>query len=478
VLVKTPTVRGKLVDELSCFTPWKAKPVRRIYIPKSNGKKRPLGIPTIMDRCHQAIVKNALEPYWEARFEGTSYGFRPGRSTHDAIVRIQTIANAHCTKKWAVDADIRGAFDNITHEFLLDAIGLFPGRELIKQWLKAGHVEHGRIHKAETGTPQGSVISPLLANIALHGMEEALGIRYKYERGNRNKRAIVRYADDFVAFCESREDAEVVIQILERWLKDRGLELSPEKTRICHLSQGFDFLGFNVRQYRAPNARTGWKLLIKPSKESVQKVKDKLRETWHFLRGQDAHTLVMKLNPIIRGWANYYRIAVAKGTFRNLDNWMFRREVRYVNRMHPTKHKHWKKVKYWGKLNPASNNQWVFGDKRKGSYLLDFSQFPIQRHVLVKGKASHDDPELREYWQQRYKAMTRNLMSGKRRIARKQAAVCPVCGNPLINGEELQTHHKKPVKEGGKNSYDNLQLLHLYCHQQIHSMGKRKATIA
>jgi RNA-directed DNA polymerase len=194
MLVKTPTARGRLVEELTRSSPWKAEPVRRIYIPKANGKKqRPLGIPTIRNRCLQAVVKNALEPYWEAKFEGTSYGFRPGRSTHDAIARVYTVARPHCKKKWVVDADIKGAYDNIDHEFLLKTIGSFPGKELIRQWLKAGYMERGKIHKTETGVPQGGVISPLLFNIALHGAESVLGIRYDNWGRNQSKHAIVRY---------------------------------------------------------------------------------------------------------------------------------------------------------------------------------------------------------------------------------------------------------------------------------------------
>jgi RNA-directed DNA polymerase len=468
VLVKTPTARGKLVDKLSCFTPWKAKPVRRIYIPKSNGKKRPLGIPTIMDRCHQAIVKNALEPYWEARFEGTSYGFRPGRSTHDAIERIYVTALPRCKRKWVVDADIRGAFDNIRSEFLLKAIGSFPAKELIKQWLKAGYMEEGTIHETTAGVPQGGVISPLLFNIALHGVESVLGIRYNNWGQNRSKRAIVRYADDIVAFCESKEDAEEVVQILKDWLKERGLELSSEKTRILHLSDGFDFLGFNIRQYRSENTRTGWKLLIKPSKESVQKLRDKLRKTWLSLKGQNVSAIVGRLNPIIRGWANYYRIAVSHRTFSKLDNWMFCREMRYVNHTHPKKSGHWKKTRYWGKLIPDRKDNWVFGNKKKGIYLLKFIWFPIERHALVKGRASPDDPNLREYWQKRNAIKARDLRPSRKRISREQMDICPVCGESLFNDEEIQLHHKKPVKEGGKDSYSNLQLLHLYCHQQVH----------
>jgi len=213
LVVKTPAERGKLVDQLMTYQPWRAKPARRVYIPKSNGKLRPLGIPTVIDRCLQARVKNALEPAWESRFEPTSYGFRPGRGAHDAIQNIFTQANAQSRKRWVVDADIKGAFDHIDHAYLLRTIGNVPGTALIRQWLKAGYMEGGVLHDTPAGTPQGGVISPLLANIALHGLEEALGVHRNKLGFNRTGRAVVRYADDFVVFCQTREDAEKVIDV-------------------------------------------------------------------------------------------------------------------------------------------------------------------------------------------------------------------------------------------------------------------------
>src|SRR5256714_2152340 len=244
LVIKTPAARGRMVDDLAHSTLWNAKPARRVYIPKANNKLRPLGIPVVIDRCLQAMVKNALEPAWEARFEGTSYGFRPGRSCHDAIEKIFVLARPNKTKKWVLDADIKGAFDNISHDYLLRAIGPVPGKELIKQWLKAGYVEQEMFHATERGTPQGGVVSPLLANIALHGMEEAIGVKYNCRGELIGNRAVVRYADDFVCFCETKEDAQQVQSILTDWLKERGLTLSEEKTRIVHLTEGFDFLSF------------------------------------------------------------------------------------------------------------------------------------------------------------------------------------------------------------------------------------------
>jgi RNA-directed DNA polymerase len=432
-------------------------------------------VPTVLDRCLQTRVKNTLEPCWEALFEGSSYGFRPGRSCHDAIAKIYQLAVPNRRKKWIVDADIKGAFDNIDHTFLLRAVGHCPGRALLKQWLKAGYVEKGTWRHTPKGTPQGGCISPLLLNIALHGMEAALGVKTNCRGHISGSRAVVRYADDLLVFCESQEDAQQVVeQMLPNWLAERGLSLSEEKTRIVHLKEGFDFLGFTIRHYPAPQTRKlGYKLLITPSKKAVKDKRKEWGDIWRRLKGSPVQAVLDQLNPVIRGWSNYYRTVVSSTLFGKLDHWMFDRQVRYVNHRHRRKPRAWKKERYWGKLNKTRDDHWVFGDKRTGRYLLKFRWTAIRRHPLVRGRSSPDDPGLRDYWWSRQKVNARYLSESDLNLAIAQDWFCPVCGMDLINGEELHRHHKTPKEAGGANGSSNRTLVHLYCHQQIHS-GRSK----
>ena len=483
IIVKTPTARGKLVDQLKTYGYSQVLPTKRTYIPKGK-KKRPLGIPVMNVRTMQAVVKNALEPEWESQFESTSYGFRPGRSAHDAIARIYTVCRGGTTRI-ILDADVKSAFDKICHDKILSLIDKFPGKKYVKAWLQAGYVEFGKLHETLEGTPQGGVISPLLANIALHGMEEALGIRYRIRKNGWQKGGvdclsniiIVRYADDFVVICLTEADAKWAKMRLGEFLNERGLEFSKEKTGITNLDNGFNFLGFNIRRYKVTRTKSGFKLLIKPSKETQKKVIEKLRQGWKESKGQSVKVVLKNLNPKIRGQANYYRIAVSKEIFAKWDHYMYLKQRKYVNRMHPKKPHKWKHDKYWGFFKKDSLNQWVFGDKKSGAYMLMHSDFPIERHILVKGYASPDNPKERDYWEQR------ELRKGKiipkyRILVRKQKNRCPICNDWLTNGERLETDHIIPQTKGGEDTLDNKQLLHYYCHMQKSIQDKMEVSSA
>ena len=366
----------------------------------------------------------------------------------------------------------------MSHTYILEAIGPFPARELIQQWLKAGYVDQGLFHDTLSGTGQGAVISPLLANVALHGLEAALGIRRRKQGGITGSRALIRYADDFCVFCETKEDAQRVIETLTTWLATRGLTLSTEKTRIVHLEEGFDFLGFTIRQYPSTRSKAGYQVRITPSTASTKALRTKLDELWKQHIGSPVSAVLRALNPVIRGWANYFRISIASKVFSALDNWMFLKAVRWVNRTHPHKPNAWRRDRYWGRLNPHRSDQWVFGNKAIGAYLLKFKWFTIKRHVIVRGTASPDDPALRAYWAERSRTKARGLTPSKRHIAARQQNLCPVCGQSLFNGEELQTHHIVARAQGGTDAYTNLTLVHYFCHQQLHAVMAKSTMVA
>src|SRR5712691_6365428 len=412
-------------------------PVRRVYIAKASDKTkmRPLGIPVIADRCHQARVRNALEPGWEARFEPRSYGFRPGRGCHDAIESLFNTLRGKGKRAWVLDADLAGAFDKISHEHLLEALVGFPARGMIAGWLKAGVFEAGKgFVPTGEGTPQGGIISPLLLNIALHGLEDAAGVRYHTGTYAGRVRdgcpALTRYADDLVVCCHSRQQAEQAKARLAEWLEPRGLAFNEAKTRIVPVSEGFDFLGFNLRRY--PNG----KLLTKPSATAIKRFRNRLAQEFRALRGANVAAVLAKIVPIVRGWVAYYRTVVSSRVFAALTDYLWKLAYKWACRSHRNKPKRWIVGRYFGQFNKFRNDRWVFGDRDTGAYLPKPAWTEIVRHTLVKGGASPDDPNLAGYWVQRRQKVKPPLDSYTVRLLSRQDGRCSLCGENLLTPDQ------------------------------------------
>jgi len=475
---------------------WMPRPVRRAFIPKAGNtrKLRPLGIPVLADRALQSVVVNALEPEWEARFESRSYGFRPGRGCHDAIEAIYATGKGKRSKRvWILDADLAAAFDRINHEHLLDQLAGFPAREQIRRWLKAGVVDQGRFAPTEEGTPQGGPISPLLLNVALHGMEAAAGVRYlagtHVGHTAPGSPVVVRYADDLIAMCHSREQAEQVKARLADWLMPRGLTFNEDKTRVVHLTEGFDFLGVNIRRY--PNG----KLIVKPSKAAVKRFRHRLRTEMRDLRGSNAIAVITRLNPILRGWAAYYRSVVSKHDFTSIDSYLWWLTFKWAVRGHRNKSKKWVVARYYGRFNQARQDKWVFGDRETGAYLTKTAWTPIVRHQMVDGFASMDDPDRSRYWAMRKRRRRPPIDRWGLIQLERQNGRCPLCQGLLLHTDhepqspdeweiwitvvrqairrQAITADQQPAYPNGPNAS---RLVHTHCARQVARRNERRAT--
>ena len=467
----TPEKKATAIENLK-QRGYQPLPLRRIYIPKKNGLQRPLSIPAIKDRAMQALYLLALDPIAEALSDPNTYGFRKERSTADAIQQCHTVLSHKGAAEWILEGDIRSCFDKISHQWMMKNIPM--DKDILQKWLRAGFVDRNVFYQTEEGTPQGSIISPVLARLTLNGLERKL--RDVYPKGTRKSRRakvnVIVFADDFIITGSSKELLENEVKpLVEDFLSERGLELSIEKTKITHIEDGFDFLGQSVRRYKG-------KILIKPSKKNVKDFLEKVRAIIKEHKQAKTENLIMQLNPVIRGWANYHRHVVSKQTFGKADHAIFLALWQWAKRRHPDKPRRWIKAKYFYHIR---GRRWVFCAETVGKNgiatkleLFQAASTPIKRHTKIKGEANPYDSEWEIYFEDRRGLKMIDNLKERRTLLNlwyEQEGKCVVCSERITKETGWNIHHLVKRTEGGKQTKENLVLLHPNCHRQVHSRG-------
>ena len=471
IIWDTPEKKAMAVSTLRQHG-YRALPLRRMYIPKSGGTgQRPLSIPCMPDRAMQALYLLSLDPIAETLAEPNSYGFRLERSTADAIDQCHRVLSQQRAAQWILEGDIRSCFDSISHDWLMTHIPM--DKAILKQWLDAGFMDKDLLYPPETGVPQGGIASPVLMNFTLNGLEQhIMGAFPCYQGHQRTKVHVIRFADDFIitgttpAFLKQE-----VYPLVEQFLAERGLELSPTKTQITHIEEGFDFLGTHVRKYHG-------RLLCTPAKKNVHAFLEKVRHLVKHHQQATAGHLILQLNPVIRGWAQYHQHSASKRTFAHVDHQIFTLLGQWARRRHPKHTRWWIKDKYFRSEN---GNNWVFFGQvltAKGALhdvrLFRATSVPIRRHTKVKGDANPYDPQWEPYFEARWGLRMAHNLRGRRQLLhlwKEQEGLCAVCHQRITELTGWHSHHLVWRAHGGSDRPENRVLLHPHCHAQVHSQG-------